>query len=313
MSQIENNKKDKEETDKFIKITSTGIVDFDIIVSLTELEADQMMLYPEKIESISDLKKFFMPINIDTEQMTFQTELQRKGNIYDFIKLTSNNKTINSLLFVNRAFKKKAFIEYVTMTELKFREGEEFLKEVVKNITEQNFLFLVENEFLNNLNSKISLVIKIENKVVKKFDNICQVSENPSDKEKNSNNEENNNDIDSIKEISRMTENDEENAEGNAEGKSNKTKSNLNDSERKSNLTKSQNKTENNSAVKTNNNNAEENNNNKSATKSNDGNNNNAEENKENNAEGEKTDRKSETNKSKLSKLNIEKLKEKIS
>lgn len=160
-------------TEKFIKITSTGNIDLEITLSLTSEEAEAFGIFPEKIETIADCEEFLKQTNLDNQQMTFKTEQFKKANIYDFIRLGTNNSTINSLLVINRAFKKKAFIEFITMSELKFKENESFLHEFVKSITEQNFLFLVENNFLHNLDSKIKFVIKIDNRVVKEFANIC--------------------------------------------------------------------------------------------------------------------------------------------
>jgi hypothetical protein len=242
-----NNEKDNDNNDNFIKMTSTGIVDFEIIISLTEIEANQFQIHPEKIETIKDLKKLFFPNDLQVEENDLHSDshslsqCQKKtttANIYDYIKLTSNNKTINSLLFINRAFKKKAFIEYVTMSEIKFKEGEEFLKEIVKNITEQNFLFLVENEFLPNLNSKISIIFKIENKVIKNFNNICLYVENKNtiEKETNTNiidneNEKGNDDgIENLKNDNNQNQeiNKDNNSNNNEENNSNNTNKELN-------------------------------------------------------------------------------------
>jgi len=165
--------------DKFIKISSTGNIDLEITLSLTEKEAENFRVFPDKIDSIADCEEFLKPLNQEMQQMTFKTDQFKKSNIYDYIKLTSNNSTISSLLVINRAFKKKAFIEFITLSELKFKPENSFLKEFVRNISEQNFLFLVENNFLPNMDSKIKFVIKIENKIVKIFENICLCNEQP--------------------------------------------------------------------------------------------------------------------------------------
>jgi len=165
--------------EKFIKISSTGYIDFKITLSLTAQEAEIFGVFPEKIEKISDCKEFLKPFSNETQQMTFKTEQFKKSNIYDFIRLSSNNSTINSLIVINRAFKKKAFIEFITLSELRFKPEDAFLREFVKNISEQNFLFLVENNFLPNLDSKIKFLIKIDNKEVRSFENICESSGQP--------------------------------------------------------------------------------------------------------------------------------------
>jgi hypothetical protein len=162
--------------EKFIKISSTGYIDFDITLSLTSQEAKIFCVFPEKIETPSDCKEFLKPFTQEIQQMTFKTDQFKKANIYDYLRLSSNNATINSLLVVNRAFKKKAFVELITLSELRFKPENAFLREFVKIISEQNFLFLVENNFLPNLDSKIKFDIKIDNKIVKSFENICEPS-----------------------------------------------------------------------------------------------------------------------------------------
>ena len=167
--------------DKFIKLTSTGIVDLELTVVLTEQEAEMFNIIPENLQTITDCLVFLTQIPL--ENQTNKTDQFKKPNITDYIRINSPNATLNSLLVINRAFKKKAFIEFIALSEIKFKESDLFLKEVIKNITEQNFLFIVENNFLKNLNTKIKFTIKINNKIVKFFDNIC-LSQEEEDPEK---------------------------------------------------------------------------------------------------------------------------------
>ena len=158
--------------DKFVKLSSTGKMDLKISIILTHQEAEKFNIYPEKIETISDCFDFLSK-NYNESLKGSNSEQYKKLNIYDHIRLTSNNSTLNTLLFINKSFKKKVFIEFITMTEIKFREIDFFLKEFLKNVTEQNFLFIVENNFLSKLETKIKLEIKIDNNVEKSFENIC--------------------------------------------------------------------------------------------------------------------------------------------
>ena len=82
MSQINNPKGGKESNDKFIKITSTGVIEFDIVISLSETEAEQMQLFPDQINTIKDCKQFFCQPDLDEENMTYPGDIQKKANIY---------------------------------------------------------------------------------------------------------------------------------------------------------------------------------------------------------------------------------------
>lgn len=159
-------------SNKFIKLVSTGVVDFHFTLSLTEQEAEMFNVITNKLDKISDCASFLT----NEENNLFLTSTpkeNKKLNIFDNIRFSSNNPTINSLLFINRAFKKKVFIEYITMNEIFFASENSFMKDVIKYVTEQNFLFLVENRFLPKLDSKITFEIKISNKTIKIFENIC--------------------------------------------------------------------------------------------------------------------------------------------
>lgn len=154
----------------FVKLVSTGIVDFDLTLILTEKEAEILNINPQLINKISDCSAFL------NNNLSVTSPLEGNNcsfNILDKIRLSSNNATINTLIVTNKAFKKKVFIEYVTMSEIYFAQENRFMKDVLKYVTEQNFLFIVENNFLNKLVAKIKFEIKINNKSVKSFENIC--------------------------------------------------------------------------------------------------------------------------------------------
>jgi len=163
-----------ENNNKFIKLVSTGIIKLHLTLTLTDQEAEFFNIIPSRIDKISDCASF---LSQDGNKFFLTStpikKNNKKLNIFDNIRLSSNNPTINTLLFINRAFKKKIFIEYVTMNDIKFLQQNHFMKDVIKYVTEQNFLFLVENKFIANLDSCIKFEIKINNKTVKVFENIC--------------------------------------------------------------------------------------------------------------------------------------------
>ncbi len=164
-----------ESNSKFIKLVSTGLIDLHLTLILSEHEAEHFKVFPAKIDKMADCASFLSAQGVNLFMTSSQIE-SKKLNIFDNIRLSSNNPTINTLLVLNRAFKKKIFVEYVTLNEIRFCPEESFMKDVLKFITEQNFLFLVENKFLQNSLSQIKFEIKINNKTVKVFENICDNS-----------------------------------------------------------------------------------------------------------------------------------------
>lgn len=162
-------------TGKFIKLVSTGLLDLHLTLTLSDQEAEFFQVFPEKLDKLADCASFLSSQGNNLFMTSSQIESKRLS-IFDHIRLSSNNNTINSLLVLNRAFKKKIFVEYVTMNEVKFFDEHFFMKDLLKYVTEQNFLFLVENKFLKNSQSQIRFEIKINNKTVKLFENICDDS-----------------------------------------------------------------------------------------------------------------------------------------
>lgn len=166
-----------ESNSKFIKLVSTGLIDLHLTLTLTDQEANSFNVFPSKINKMTDCASFLSSQGANLFMTSSQIE-SKKLNIYDHIRLSSNNSNINTLLVLNRAFKKKIFVEYVTMNEIRFFPEDFFMKDVLKYVTEQNFLFLVENKFLKNSLSQIKFEIKINNKTVKLFENICDNNSN---------------------------------------------------------------------------------------------------------------------------------------
>jgi hypothetical protein len=177
--------KEKKNSNKFIKLVASGSINFELLLILSEQEAEFFNINPYKINKISDCKDF-LTNQSNNFFLTSQNQNQKQQfNIFDNIRLQSNNNTLNTLLIINRAFKNKIFIEYITMNKIKFSSENSFLKEVLRNVTEQNFLFLVENNFLQDLDSQIKFTIKINNKIIASFENICDNDHSNNDNEIN--------------------------------------------------------------------------------------------------------------------------------
>ena len=130
----------------FFKLVAIGPVDFELTLELTENDLRSYSIDLKKITQLKDCAGF----------------LQNK-EIQERIWLTSKNLTINMLLFTNRAFKVKTFIEYIILSEPNFGNENSFMNELFKNITEQNFLFLIPFKVLNTLQNNIVLTLKAPN------------------------------------------------------------------------------------------------------------------------------------------------------
>jgi hypothetical protein len=62
-------------------------------------------------------------------------------DIYFFWHFTFILQMINTLLIINRAFKNKIFIEYITMNKIKFSSENSFLKEVLRTEKQSQYNF----------------------------------------------------------------------------------------------------------------------------------------------------------------------------
>lgn len=137
---------------KYIKVAGLGLAEFDLTLSLTSSQATQYGINMSVINSINDCQQFLVPSDASKN---------KTNPLVDLIKIRSNNSTVNSLLFINKAFKKKAFIELICLHLVKLTEEAQFMKEVIKYVTELNFLFLIEND-ISKISPKINLIICID-------------------------------------------------------------------------------------------------------------------------------------------------------
>jgi len=136
----------------FLKVVALGPIDFELTLNLTESDIRDYSIDLNKLKSIKDCEKF----------------LQRK-DIQERISLTSKNLTINTLLFINRAFKVKTFIEYIVLNNNEFTDEAKFMQGIFKNVTEQNFLFLIPYQCLESLENNLVLTIKGLNEFSRSF------------------------------------------------------------------------------------------------------------------------------------------------
>ena len=134
------------------KICSIGILDINLNLELSQKEAKIYNFNINKYNSIRDLQNMFLFKNNYNSQYTF--------NLVEHISLSSDNNLINALLFINRAYKNKSFIEFIMPNEMEFNEENKFFVKVIKYILDKNYFFIIENK-ITDIPSSIKLIIKI--------------------------------------------------------------------------------------------------------------------------------------------------------
>ena len=134
------------------KIIGIGIIDLTLSLDLSENEFIQYQIDESKLESIND--------------MLFLSE---KQELWDRMSISSNNSLISTLLFINKISKQKTFVEFASLTCLKFSENEIFMKNIITHVTEHNFLFVNENELLPSSLNRLNFVLKKSTKEVHNF------------------------------------------------------------------------------------------------------------------------------------------------
>ena len=131
------------------KICAIGKLDININLILHETIADLLLFDINNINNVKDLKNLFYPI---------KNEL--KIDFFDFVSISSNSELINTLLFINRAFKNKSFVELILLNQLDFSEETQFIKNIIKQSCSKQYLYIVENK-IYDIPSKITFNIKI--------------------------------------------------------------------------------------------------------------------------------------------------------
>ena len=143
-----------------VRIVSIGTLDLTFHLSITKSQSKQLNINLNELNETKDLSVLF-DNNISNND----------ESIIDYITLSSNNPLITMLLYINRAFKQRCFIEYITYNELFFSDELLFVKNLIKEVTQNNFLYIVQYR-LKDIPSNLSLEIKIlddnTNKIIEK-------------------------------------------------------------------------------------------------------------------------------------------------
>ena len=174
----------------FKSICAIGKLNIDLNLTLRKSEADYYEFKISDYNTIQDLKKLFYPneTNIEnSKENKIENEFEKpKINYLDYISLTSDDKFINMLLFINRAFKEKVFVELVLLNKLEFSEEKEFIKFIISQVCSKNYFFIIENK-IYNISSKLNFKIQIleddtdniiESKIFQLFENNEMPDEN---------------------------------------------------------------------------------------------------------------------------------------
>jgi len=133
------------------KLCSLGILDISINLILTESQAENYDFDIDNYNTVSDLKNLFYPLNTD-----YNTEIDYFKHIF----LSSENNLINTLLYINRAYKQKTFIEFIMPNKLDFSPNTKFVHNLLTDICDMNYLFIIENKLID-VNSNIKFNINI--------------------------------------------------------------------------------------------------------------------------------------------------------
>ena len=148
------------------KLCSLGILDININLILTESQAEKYDFNIDDYNTVSDLKNLFYPLTTD-----YNIEIDYFKHVF----LSSDNNLINTLLYINRAYKPKTFIEFIMPNKLDFGSNTKFVHNLLIDVCNMNYLFIVENKIID-VNSNIKFNINIideetkENIETKTFD-----------------------------------------------------------------------------------------------------------------------------------------------
>ena len=159
------------------KICSIGKLSININLSLTKEQSKNIGLDLESYKEIEDLKSLLYSDDQTTENnSSFANIYKINPNLTSFISLSSDNQLINTLLYINRVYKKKTFIEFIMPNQLEFNQKRKFLYYFLNEILSKNYIYTIENKILN-IPSDIKLIIKIlknedsnDIETIKKFD-----------------------------------------------------------------------------------------------------------------------------------------------
>ena len=150
------------------RICSLGILDININIFIYESQMLDMNLNIDSYNTIDDLSKLFQILNSNI-YLNNNSDINNKeeekiksyNNFENCITLDSDNCLINTLLYINKAYKIKTFIEFIIPDKLTFIENNKYLKNLIDEILSKNYLFIIESDKGKKNFSRINFIIKI--------------------------------------------------------------------------------------------------------------------------------------------------------
>ena len=146
-------------------ICAIGKLDIDLNLTLRKSEAEYFKFNISDYNKVEDLKKLFFPSNNEKTEESYEKSNDEENekpdiNYLNYISLSSQDKFTNILLFINRAFKEKLFVELILLNKIEFSEESQFLKIILEQICGKNYFFIIENK-IYDIPSKINFKIQI--------------------------------------------------------------------------------------------------------------------------------------------------------
>ena len=132
------------------KLCSLGILDINLNLTLTQSQTEKYDFDIDNYNTVSDLKNLFYPLTSNDNEVDY----------FKHIFISSDNDLINTLLYINRSFKSKTFIEFIMPNKLDFSSNTAFIHNMLIEVCNMNYLFIIENRILDT-SSNIKLIINI--------------------------------------------------------------------------------------------------------------------------------------------------------
>ena len=133
------------------KLCSIGILDIHLNLILYKSQTEKYNFDINNYNNVQDLKNLFYGKNNNNENNI---------DYFKYVFLSSDNNLINTLLYINRAYKSKTFIEFIMPNKLDFSENTKFVRNLLTDVCNKNYLFIIENRIFD-ISSKIKFIIKI--------------------------------------------------------------------------------------------------------------------------------------------------------
>ena len=142
-----------------IRLSAIGNLDIEINFILRLSEAKYMKFDISKIKSPVDLKEVFC-----SEENINYDEEKPKINYLDYISLSSKNDFITTLLFINRAFKNKTFVELIMSTTSKLSYNEQIFNETISQARDESEKLKTQLFTIEQNNKKKENIILVQRK-----------------------------------------------------------------------------------------------------------------------------------------------------